>query len=395
MDQITRDVLELVKASLWGTKSSLTAESDWDQISKEMYIQSVLALPGELLPSLNMKDSIRCSWQVFVQQSYYAYLRMMVWQQEIADMLEEAGVCWVLLKGFAAAIYYPNPSLRTMGDMDILIAPEDFDKAEQQLETAGFIRSHPEWEKEDGRHISYHKGSFEVELHRYFVMKTDNQTDVILNEYFSQGMKKAERTTVGNFCFRIMPDLENGLVLLAHVVHHFNKGFGLRQLIDFMMYAHVCLRDKARCEAFEKAAAAAGLDTLARALTQTCTLYLGLPEGIPWSTEVNTSVCEALIDFVMFKGNFGIKKSSADKQVIRASNRLNGNLAEKWAYIEKAGETHWKALQKYPWLRPFRGIYQLCRYAVKALQINNISSIIQGLRQSKKEKALFKELGLP
>jgi hypothetical protein len=62
------------------------------------------------------------------------------------DLLEQAGIPALVLKGAALAgqLYAADRDLRCSSDVDILVAPEQFDSADSVLGRAGFARSWPE-----------------------------------------------------------------------------------------------------------------------------------------------------------------------------------------------------------------------------------------------------------
>ena len=54
----------------------------------------------------------------------------------VADALDEAGIDWRLLKGAATAhLLYPEPGLRTIGDLDVMVRPHDFERASNIVST--------------------------------------------------------------------------------------------------------------------------------------------------------------------------------------------------------------------------------------------------------------------
>ncbi len=77
-----------------------------------------------------------------------------LWEAEMARRaLEPAGVRFVLLKGTAyAAAGLPNAAGRQIGDLDILVAREDLDRAEAALLAAGW-----EWVKSDPYDDAYYR----------------------------------------------------------------------------------------------------------------------------------------------------------------------------------------------------------------------------------------------
>ena len=50
------------------------------------------------------------------------------------QILGDAGIDAILLKGWAAARFYPNPALRPLGDIDLLVKASDYDAANAALE---------------------------------------------------------------------------------------------------------------------------------------------------------------------------------------------------------------------------------------------------------------------
>ena len=45
-----------------------------------------------------------------------------------------------------------------------------------------------------------------------------------------------EKVELDDFLIPVLPSLQNGLVLMLHIVKHLKSGLGLRQIIDWMMY---------------------------------------------------------------------------------------------------------------------------------------------------------------
>ncbi len=113
-----------------------------------------------------------------------AHLESMVWclriekkQLALADELDAAGVRFAVLKGASVArTVYPDPSLRSFGDLDLLVATADYDRACELLQRLGHVRSQPE--PRPGFDARFGKASVhvhpddrvEVDLHRTLVL---------------------------------------------------------------------------------------------------------------------------------------------------------------------------------------------------------------------------------
>jgi len=73
---------------------------------------------------------------------------------ELHELLSSNNIPYVAMKGSASAMYYQEPLLRTMGDVDFLVSQSDLERAGTLLKQAGF-RSVEKNEHEC--HIAYHR----------------------------------------------------------------------------------------------------------------------------------------------------------------------------------------------------------------------------------------------
>lgn len=93
-----------------------------------------------------------------------------------AQLLDEAGVGFRVLKGSAAAhLDYPDPGLRSFGDVDLMVRSEDFDRTVSLLARYGHHRRYPQ--PRPGFDRKFSKGTsllteagWEIDLHRTWVM---------------------------------------------------------------------------------------------------------------------------------------------------------------------------------------------------------------------------------
>ncbi len=62
----------------------------------------------------------------------------------VAEVLSNGDLTFAVLKGAATAhLDYVDPSLRQYGDVDLLVAPEEFDRARERLKVAGWRQAYP------------------------------------------------------------------------------------------------------------------------------------------------------------------------------------------------------------------------------------------------------------
>ena len=118
MDQISQVLLDLIKKSLWGTPlpdyDSLYDEPvDWDAVFKEAKIQTVAGIAAPAVPDSAPED-LKAKWKNYSYMILANYHKVLAAQDQLLALLKEHNIPVAILKGAAAAIYYPNLSQRKM-----------------------------------------------------------------------------------------------------------------------------------------------------------------------------------------------------------------------------------------------------------------------------------------
>lgn len=136
MNNTERQLLELIKESLFGNGSISFSNFDYDAVMKEASIQAVQGIVVSVTPkeyaSANLKN------RNISDKQFAKYIRYLHEEDELKNLLDEKDIPFVILKGNAAAMYYKNPSCRSMGDVDFLVREEDFSHAKNVLLNSAF-----------------------------------------------------------------------------------------------------------------------------------------------------------------------------------------------------------------------------------------------------------------
>ncbi|MBR0277536.1 MAG: nucleotidyltransferase family protein [Clostridia bacterium] len=380
MDKNEAALLELIKMSLFDLPPHFPEGVDWQKVLDEAKAQTVAALVARAVPK-----EFSAAWEICAAQSQAHFMRILYEQTKLVELLQGGGIPFVILKGTAAAVYYPVPSIRTMGDIDLLVAEDRFEAAFSLLENSGYQF---EYDFGDGRDYTFSKGGIVFELHRRY---SDEKYDI--EEYLINGIKNARTVTLYGNPFPALPEAENALVLLDHIRHHIWVGFGLRQIVDFMMWVSSVKDEKTFESEFLPLFEQAGLDTLARTITKMCKKYLGLPSNAAWCDSADDETCKELLETVLLSGNFGRKNPYEERplQGLTMSIKRDGFFKT----LQKAGVENCPAFKKYKFLRPFAWIYQAFRYIKKGIAALFHGDTFAGDISSGKEKAdLYKKLGV-
>lgn len=344
-------LLNILKGSLFIGEYKSPLEGEYIQVIKAAEEQKILALVSDSFQTTEGSN-------VVIQTKAY-YMKMVYEQSRLVKMFRDYNIPLVILKGTAAAMYYPKPYLRTMGDVDFVVSYENFDEARSVLETNGYAFR---GDCGDDRDYEYIKNDVVFELHHHF------SKDPAVEKYVQDGIKNSVTGCVTGTEFPCLPPAENGLVILDHIRHHFTtSGIGLRHLIDWMMYAHSVLNDEFWNDRFQPMAKAAGLERFAIVLTATCKKWLGMPDDYSWCQGVDDDLMDQTIEYFLANGNFGRNLERRGTKVENVSAELKSK--GRFRYLQSTGEMTWPALKKHPWLRPFAWIYQSCRFAKRGFVV--------------------------
>ncbi len=373
-------------ASLFSIEPCFPADTNWDEVILEAKSQGVLTLISPVIPV--HVDS--------VDQCKAYYMRMLYEQDKLIKLLNSNNIPCVILKGCAAAKYYPKPYLRTMGDIDILVPFDDIDKAEHILENNGYKYDHGKDETgrriEGERNVTYLRNGFIFELH-YRFSSQGYDIDSILKE----AMDQIETIELNGYIIPVYPDDINGLILLGHINQHLkDDNLGIRQIIDWEMYVH-SVADKEWIVRFSSLADKVGLLPLATYVTKLCNLYFGLPESFEMFDEVNESLVEELLEVLLTNGNFGRKKADVATKEEQKMESASYELKKYgfFGYFTHIGLETNDFLKKHPSHKVLAftyGFFRLTGKGIKAL-FSNRSSYSQ-MREGKKRYELYKKLGV-
>ena len=370
-------LLNIIKVSPFGYEYTLPENVDWDGVFKEAKNQTVVSLCSSYIPKEQAGK-----WEQYTFAEMAHYVRVMHEQDQLCKLFTDNGIPLVILKGTAAAMYYPVPSRRSIGDIDFLVPQDRFADAKKLMNAGGYA---PENVKSE-RHYSYNKNGVHFELHHHF-----SSHGLDIEKYLIEAFPNRALVSIDGHEFPVLPWLENGLVLLAHVRQHLLSGLGLRQIIDWMMFVHKYLDDE-HWEKFKPVAESVGLLKLATVTTKLCKKYLGLPDDVSWRDAADDETVDKLIDNLLVSGNFGRNSGKGHSVEIVSTNFKRMGF---FGYLQFAGEDNWKAYKKYKFLRPFAWIYQIFRYICQGLATHrNAIQLNCDLRRGKDRYDLLRKLDL-
>ncbi len=386
-------VCKLISAAMFHTKETFAADVDWNAVREEMRAQTVQGLVLDILPELPISEELRKSWRNECLQIMKSGILLRSEQGSFLRILEEAEIPYVVLKGTAAAMYYPNPLLRAMGDVDVYIPDQFHEKVKSLLLNNDYSFKKVEHYK---RHVEYFKNDAVFEVHRTFATingpKEKAYVDGLLETCCSGDPSQAVRVAQGQSAFNVPQTNINGIVLLEHIGQHMIAGLGLRQIIDWMMFVNTALHDN-EWEVFQEMARKAGLETLAKTVTKMCIDCLGLYDSYFWCMDADDRTSEEILAYLFDSGNFGRKQVNYGR-VSQVENRIrySGGII---SALQAAGESNWKLYKQYHWLKPFAWFYQIFRYTRQILTSpDGVRTLSKGTVEANRRSDLMKSLNI-
>ena len=390
-------ILELLKLSIFNTQTFVIDFVDWSFLIQESQFQTVVGLINPVIKEYAEDHDVPNldQWTDISDQLQAYFVWSLQTQSELVKVFADNDIPMVILKGNAAAVYYPVPQYRTMGDIDFLVPKDRYVEAQDLMSKSGYQIEYGV-DHDESRHIGYTKNGVLFEMHQSF-----SSYGVDIEPELEYGLMHPDTGTIAGVSFPMLSPLENGLVLLMHIRQHLLEevySLGLRQIIDWMMYVNRYSGSELESgevwdDAFMSLAQKYGLDNLAITVTYTCKTWIGLPNYPVWCEKADHATAEELLEMIMASGNFG-NKLGKDNRDIKEGVILYKHEGF-FKRLQNRGLANWKAAQKHRVLRPFAWIYQGFRVmglGIKALFIgkNGIKQINAGNRKSD----LLKRLGV-
>ena len=369
-----------INASLLNGEFTPLSDVDWadvfDQTKRQGITGVVYHSIGKYLPA-----SLDAEWNHYNLKRLSHSVRLIHEQHDLCTLLYD--IPFIILKGTASAVYYPSPLQRTMGDIDFIVEPCFFEEAKLRLINAGYAII----DEENPRHIELSRNGISLEMHHHFGHDALN-----IDQFISRCYEQLDVGIIQNTSFPMLPRLENGLVLLAHLRQHLFTGIGLRQVLDWMMFVKSTVDDIYWEKVFRPEVRNLGLEKLAITASRLCQLYFGLDKAFVWCSLADEAVCHHLMESFIESGNFGhINGRGKNVEATVINLRREGI----FAYLQKAGEYNWQAYHRHPSLKPFAWMYQIGRYARQGFSAGRSAGTIkEDIQRSKDRYDLIKELDL-
>ena len=381
-------ILSALSAALFRKSVMYSLPVDWDALLQECVSQTVLPIVYSVLRD-DLPEETKQKWQPLYHRLLGNNIRVISAHADIHKLLRSR---YLILKGCAAARYYPKPNLRTMGDVDFLVDRDDLESASEILERAGMKRT-DHGDHDFHRCFTFQKVSYEMHWEAPGIPRTGGER---IREFFQDALERA--VLVGN-SYYVPSDLHHGMILLLHNASHMTAGgIGLRHLCDWAVYIEK-MTDAFVIEALSPRLQVCGLWEYARVLTAMSACFLGATAR-NWASDVDEGLMMSLMDDIWAGGNFGYK--DAHRLNLRVLNRntesgkveRRGVLPSLTSEVLLKAKKWYPALMKYPLTVPLAWGAVGFRYIRKLLKGERVMIRLKDARTAKRRRELFEQLKL-
>ena len=247
---------------------------------------------------------------------------------QIERVLEEAKLPFIPLKGAVLRQYYPQPWMRTSGDVDILVHEADLDRALGALTDALSYRSEGR-----GGHdvVLWAPSGVRVELHFNLIEeRMSPQAERLLRDVWDHAQAEPESARYG------LTDAFFYYYHIAHMAKHFARsGCGVRPLIDLWVLRH---RQSYDAEQRERLLAESGLSTFEKAAARLSEVWFSDAEP--------DELTGTMQQFILRGGVYGSAENRASTQTKK--KYLRSRIFLPYSVLKE----QYPVLRKHKWLLP-------------------------------------------
>lgn len=262
---------------------------------------------------------------------------------KICAAFAENGIDYMPLKGCKMKLLYPRPELRTMGDIDILIRMEQYDRIIPIVESLGFRPG-----VESNHELQWYKNGLLVELHKRVIPSYNKD----FYAYFGEGWNLAVRES--ETCFTLKPEDEMVYQFVHFAKHYRDGGIGCRHVLDLWIFkrANPDLDEaRVKCE-LDKLGLWEFYDNIFRMIR----VWF---EDAPADEKT-----DFITDYIFASGSWGERENHVLSASVREQKGGSGRFARLRYLLRvlfpdfETLKNKYTILQKAPWMLPFVWIYR-------------------------------------
>lgn len=378
-------LFNLIANALFGADVEIDLERvDLEQLYREAKHQTVVGITFDVLPKVahDYNKTVYDEWQSHAFLILRNNINQMYANAELEKLFCEAKVPFCTIKGFASAYYYPNKSIRQMGDIDFIVPINDFTKGKDLLKANGF---HCIDEDEiHAYHIGYKKDKIHYEMHKNITDLLDKKGKIAA--LVANVFDNCKKISLDDIDITVPNRLLHGTVMLLHMQNHMitGGGIGLRHLCDWAVFVNSFDIDE-WTTVFESSLRELGLWKFAKAMSKVANVYLKMPPQ-DWFKDIEDDLVEGLMCDIMLGGNFGHKDMGRYQELIFINQ--DNDVGVKIPFLEKLSKKvrEWNPVFRKSKFAFFFGLFLYPVRTAFLLLLGKRKNILTNKRESGKKR---------
>ena len=321
-------------------------------------------------------EESKLQMQQYVYQAVHRYEKLNYELRSVCETLEKARIPFIPLKGAVLRDHYPEPWMRTSGDIDILVRVETLEQTARLLtEKLGY--------QYNG------KGDHDVLLRASNGVLLELHYDTITERYANNNVRKVlariwedANPTASDSCHYQMSDAMFYFYHIAHMVKHFEAGgCGVRSFLDIWIMNHRMDFDKvARDELLQEG----GLLKFAQAAET-------LAEAWFSGTQMD-DMTKQLQDYILRAGLYGDNENRAALGQLKNGGKVRYVLFQRIFLPYTYLKAEYPILEKKKWLVPIYQVVRWCKVLQRKETIRRVAELKVNAKVSEEDTAAVAKL---
>lgn len=259
----------------------------------------------------------------FLYQAFMHNYKNLQVQSKIIRILTENNIPCVVIKGASISVTYPEPMTRILGDIDLLVAEDDYEK------TVDILLGGADKDKLSLKHKFHYRfvcDGIIVEIHRAVDEFSEEEKEI--EEYMKKALINISNKIIEGNTFPAMREDFQAISLLKHTkAHYFENMLSMKMLCDWAMYINSIPEEdwiKSVYPLLEKFS----LDKWADSLSCVCEKYLGIELENKIRSRISDETAEQLAEMFISerleKNNVDIGESKKKNSIKDIFTFVNG-----------------------------------------------------------------------
>ena len=340
MENIVRVIMNLIACEVCGKEIDITQyELSREELEKlyELSKSHDLAhiVGNSLIKNGLVSDpELKAGFKKQIMTAVYRYEKLQYELTRLKDVLNEAKIPFIPLKGSVIRKFYPEPWLRTSCDIDVLVKEKDIERASELLTERMSYKK----ERKGSHDVSlFSESGIHLELHYSLIEeKRIENAELLLQSVWDHA------AAVSDTYEYILSDEMFYYYHIVHMAKHFVEtgGCGIRPFLDVWVLNHRIDFDR---EKREKLLSDGGLDVFAKQAEFLSEVWFGNAE--------HTEISKQMEEYILRGGVYGTSTNRVAVQQQKRGGKVKYALSRIFIPYDVI-KFHYPILQKHKWLTP-------------------------------------------